>query len=83
MALDEIAQRLRLGSCKRSAAALVADLGRFDGHVTRFLNAFPSFSEWQVVKVAIAPSLNQEARQAILAMGYLPQSLDDLTAGLL
>jgi len=36
-----------------------------------------------VEQVAIAPSLNQEARQAILAMGYLPQSLDELTAGLL
>ena len=73
VALDETAQRLRLGSCKRSAAALVADLGRFDGHPARFLNAFPRFSQWQVEKVAIAPSLNQEARQAILAMGYLPQ----------
>ena len=83
VALDETAQRLRLGSCKRSAAALVADLGRFDGHVARFLNAFPRFSQWQVEKVAIAPSLNQEARQAILAMGYLPQWLDELTAGLL
>jgi hypothetical protein len=51
--------------------------------VARFLSAFPRFSQWQVEKVAIAPSLNQEARQAILAMGYLPQSLDELTAGLL
>jgi AAA+ ATPase superfamily predicted ATPase len=83
VALDETAQRLRLGSCKRSAAALVADLGRFDGHAARFLNAFPRFSQWQVEKVAIAPSLNQEVRQAIMAMGYLPQSLDELTAGLL
>jgi hypothetical protein len=65
VALDETAQRLRLGSCKRSAAALVADLGRLDGYVARFLSAFPRFSEWQVEKVAIAPSLNQEARQAI------------------
>jgi len=38
--------------------------------------------EWQEEKVAIAPSLNQEARKAILAMGYLRQSLDELTAGL-
>ena len=83
VALDETAQRLRLGSCKRSAAALVADLGRFDGHVARFLNAFPGFSEWQVEKVAITPSLKPLDRQAIEAMGYLPQSLDDLTAGLL
>ena len=83
VALDETAQRLRLGSCKRSPAALVADLGRFDGHVARFLQACPRFSGWQVEKVAIAPSLDHEARQAIQAMGYVPQSLCDLTNGLL
>jgi hypothetical protein len=54
MALDETAQQLRLGSCKRSAAALVADLGRFDCYVARFLHAFHGFSQWQVEKVAIA-----------------------------
>ena len=43
----------------------MADLGRLDGYVARFLSAFPRFSDWQVEKVAIAPSLNQEARQAI------------------
>ena len=83
VALDENSQRLRLGSCKRSPLALVADLGRFDGHVARFLKAFPRFESWQVEKVAIAPSLSREARQAIETAGYLPQSLDDLTAELL
>ncbi|MFM7228283.1 MAG: ATP-binding protein [Cyanobacteriota bacterium] len=83
VALDETSQRLRLGSCKRSAAALIADLARFDGHVARFLKAFPRFSEWQVEKLAIAPSLNPEACQAIQSMGYLPQSLGDLTTDLL
>ena len=34
-------------------------------------------------KVAIAPSLTPEARGAIEAAGYLPQSLGDLTSGLL
>jgi hypothetical protein len=63
--------------------ALVADLPRFDGHVARFLKAFPRFADWEVEKVAIAPSLTPEARQAIQSVGYLPQSLDDLTAGLL
>lgn len=82
VALDETSQRLRLGSCKRSEQALVSDMGRFDGHIDRFLKAFPSFSEWQVEKVAIAPSLTSEARGAIEAAGYLPQSLDDLTDGL-
>jgi hypothetical protein len=83
VALDESAQRLRLGSCKRSEVALVNDLGRFDGHVVRFLKAFPRFADWQVEKVAIAPSLTPEARRVIEAAGYLPQSLDDLTAGLI
>jgi hypothetical protein len=63
--------------------ALVNDLGRFDGHVVRFLKAFPRFADWQVEKVAIAPSLTPEARRVIEAAGYLPQSLDDLTAGLI
>jgi AAA+ ATPase superfamily predicted ATPase len=83
VALDEPSQRLRLGSCKRSETALVKDLGRFDGHVARFLKAFPRFGDWQVEKVAIAPSLSPGARQAIAEAGYLPQSLDDLTAELL
>ena len=82
MALDETSKRLRLGSCKRSELALRNDLARFDGHVARFQKAFPHFSDWQVEKVAIAPSLTPEARQTIAAAGYLPQSLDDLTLGL-
>ncbi len=82
VALDETSQRLRLGSCKRSVQALVNDLGRIDGHIARFLKAFPRFSEWQVEKVAIAPSLTPEARGEIEAVGYLPQSLDDFTEGL-
>ena len=83
IALDETSQRLRLGSCKRSEAALVKDLSRFDGHVARLQKAFPRFENWEVEKVAIAPSLTSEARRAIEAKGYIPQSLEDLTAGLL
>jgi hypothetical protein len=30
------------------------------------------FASWQVEKVAIAPSLSPEARQAIKTAGYLP-----------
>jgi hypothetical protein len=83
VALDETSQRLRLGSCKRSEPALVKDLANFDGHVARFLKAFPRFESWQVEKLAIAPSLSPEARGVIEAKGYRAQSLADLTAGLL
>lgn len=82
VALDEPSQRLRLGSCKRSELALVNDLANSDDHVARFLKAFPRFASWQVEKVAIAPSLSPEARQAIETAGYLPQGLDDLLQGL-
>jgi hypothetical protein len=43
----------------------------------RCSNSCPRFSEWQVEKVAIAPSLTPEARRTIEAAG-----LDDLTEGL-
>ncbi len=82
VALDEPSQRLRLGSCKRSEQALVNDLTNFDGHVARFLKAFPRFASWQVEKVAIAPSLSPEARQSIETAGHLPQGLDVLLQGL-
>jgi len=58
------------------------DLAGFDGHVARFLKAFPRFEGWQVEKVAIAPSLSPEASQAIQTAGYQPQSRADLTEGL-
>jgi AAA+ ATPase superfamily predicted ATPase len=83
VALDDTSQRLRLGSCKRSEKTLLADLRNFDGHVARFLKAFPRFENSQVEKVAVAPSLSPEARRSIAEAGYLPQSLGDLTADLL
>jgi hypothetical protein len=46
---------LRLVSCKRSPSKLLEDLPRFDGHVQRFLDAFPRFNDWKVEKLAIAP----------------------------
>ncbi len=82
VALDEDGQRLRLGSCKRSADRLVKDLARFDGHVERFLLAAPRFQTWTLEKVAIAPTLDTTHRQACAAAGYLPQDLGDLTRAL-
>lgn len=83
VALDEDDERLRLGSCKRSADKLVKDLGRFDGHVERFLRALPRFESWSIEKLAVAPSLDSAHRRACASAGYLAQDLDDLTEGLL
>lgn len=82
VALDDDNERIRLGTCKRSAARLVDDLGRFDGHVERFLAAFPRYANWQVERVAIAPRLSPEQREVVRGRGYLPQDLEELTAGL-
>ena len=75
-------RRLRLGSCKRSSVKLISDLRQFDGHVGRFLDAFPRFKGWTIEKVAIAPVLGPTERKEIQSSGYLPQDLSDLTAGL-
>jgi uncharacterized protein len=81
--VDEDARRLRLGTCKRSPDKLVADLGRFEGHIERFLAAMPRFAGWKVDRLAVAPSLDAAHRRRCVEAGYLPQDLDDLTDGLL
>jgi AAA+ ATPase superfamily predicted ATPase len=77
---DEI---LRLVTCKRSPEKLVADLPRFDGHVARFVAAFPRFGGWKIEKIAVAPSLDEPARRRIVERGYIAEDLHDLTRDLL
>jgi AAA+ ATPase superfamily predicted ATPase len=75
-------ERIRLGTCRRSSDKLVPGLRQFDGHVGRFLAAFPRFKGWTIEKVAIAPVLGPAERKEIESSGYLPQDLSDLTAPL-
>ncbi|MBI5486269.1 MAG: ATP-binding protein [Deltaproteobacteria bacterium] len=82
VAIQEDTRTIRLGTCKRSGERLPSDLARFDGHVGRFLAAFPDYRDWSVQKVAIAPALDPETRRTIEGRGYLAQDLRDLTAGL-
>ncbi len=82
VALDEDRRTLRLGSCKRFADKLIADLPRFDGHVERFLQRHGRFANWKLERVAVAPRLEEEHRAAAADRGYLPQDLMDLTEGL-
>lgn len=82
IAIDAAGERIRIGSCKRSPQRLVTDLSIFDGHVARFLSAFPRFGSWSVEKVAIAPRHSAETRRACEQHGFVPQDLVDLTAGL-
>lgn len=80
--MDEESKTLRLGSCKRNADRLVADLSKFDGHIDRFLATTKRFEGWAVQKVAIAPRLDERHRRAAQQRDYLPQDLIDLTRGL-
>lgn len=82
VAVNESARRLRLGTCKRSAARLIADLSAFDGHVERFLAANGKYKSFKLEKVAVAPILQPDQRREIEGKGYLPQSLAELIASL-
>ncbi|MBZ0253353.1 MAG: DUF234 domain-containing protein, partial [Candidatus Methylomirabilis sp.] len=82
VALDEDSRRVRLGSCKRSPDALMADASRFEGHVGRFLDAFPKYREWTVEKVGVAPTLDAAQRRALAERAWIAEDLADLTRGL-
>lgn len=82
VALDEESRTIRLGTCKRQADKLLADLPRFDRHVANFLAALPRFQSWKVERAAFAPVLTPAQRRVAREAGYLPQDLGDLTAGL-
>lgn len=80
--LDESAERIRFGTCKRNADRLVGVLTDLDGTVRRFLVAHPRFATWTVEKVGIAPTITADIRARLHAAGYLAQDLGDLTAEL-
>jgi hypothetical protein len=82
VAINEGAGVIRFGSCKRSAAELVADVSVFDGHVERFLDQFPRYRTWRVEKVSLAPRIPEEVRRGLVAPGRFVQDLDDLIADL-
>ncbi len=73
---------IRFGTCKRSAAKLFHDLPNTDGHIERFLAAFPQYQAWNVQRVAIAPVIDPATRASIGNRGYLAQDLTDLFQGL-
>ncbi|MBI2571719.1 MAG: ATP-binding protein [Candidatus Schekmanbacteria bacterium] len=82
VAQDAHSRRLRIGSCKRSADKLVADLSRFNAHADRLLLRHPELAGWKIERVAIAPILSADQRQAITKAGYRAQDLHDLTSDL-
>jgi AAA+ ATPase superfamily predicted ATPase len=82
VALNEEDRIVRLGTCKRTAERLVPDFDRFNAHVARFLELEARVRGWRVEKVAIATRHTEATRESAQRAGYLPQDLDDLSAGL-
>jgi len=86
VAIDEESKRIRFGTCKRSASKLRSDLPKCSNHVEHFLTEqrrHGRYDEtWTVEKVAIAPRIDAETRREISTRGFVPQDLEDLTAGL-
>jgi hypothetical protein len=82
VAVNETDRRLRFGSCKRSPGKLIADINNFKGHVTRFLETFREYQDWQIEHVAIAPQLDADQRRVLARHDIIPQDLVDLTEGL-
>ncbi len=78
VAVNDTSKILRLGTCKRSPDRLASQLSSFDGHIKRFLAANPSYQQFKLEKVAIAPSLQPSHRERIRKQGYISQSLSEL-----
>ena len=82
VALNESDSIIRFGSCKRSADKLLADIAVFDGHIQRFLDAFPKYKSWTIERVSIAPVVPADLRADLQRRNRIVQDLSDLTAGL-
>jgi len=82
VALNEHDRIVRLGTCKRAATKLARDFARFDEHVARFMQRASQVQGWSVEKVAIAPRHTLQTRRTAECAGYIPQDLEELTAGL-
>ena len=82
VAVNETDRRIRFGSCKRSSAKLLGDISNFEGHVDRFLNEHRAYQDWAIDYVGISVRLSEDERAVLTRHDIIPQSLDDLTAGL-
>ncbi len=83
VAVNDKEKRIRFGSCKRSSKKLLSDIRNLKNHVDRFLNEHRSFQKWKIEYVGISVRLSDDERIVLNRNDVLPQSLDDLTLGLI
>jgi len=83
VALNEGAQAIRFGSCKRDPGMhTTGGLGRFDGHIGRFLDAFPKYQHWTIERTAVTTHHTPASMKACANAGYIAEDLVSLTTGL-
>lgn len=82
VAVNEDEHRIRFGTCKRNPERLPESVDGLLRSAARFLNSHPRFNGWRAEYVAIAPTIEEEARAALAARGVLAESMSDLTQGL-
>lgn len=78
VAIDEEAQRIRFGTCKRNADRLPGSVDSLKQGAQRFLSMQKRFSDWTVEYVAIAPSISADCREELNKKGAISQSISDL-----
>jgi hypothetical protein len=83
VAVNASTEHIRFGSCKRSPSKLLSDITNFKSHVDRFLNDRRTYQKWLIDRVGVSVRLSRPERQALTRTDIVPQSLDQLTSGLI
>ena len=80
VALDDVSETIRFGSCKRSETKHDVDsLAGFDGHIQRFLETKDGrrFNGWVVEKALYSTTFSSDNRSHLEALGYVCRDIPD------
>ena len=79
IAFNDEVQRIRFGTCKRSAAKVSrGELAGFKEQVQKFLSLKPSLASWNIEYTAITVAHTAESRKVCAAHGVLAEDLESL-----
>lgn len=80
--VDDDSRTIRFGHCRRTADKLLPSVGKYEGHIQRFLAARQAYAGYRVEKVAIAPTIEPATAAELQRRGWLAQDLRALTQGM-
>lgn len=79
VAINDDERCLRVATIKRNATRLPRALAQLEDQVSTFLGSHRQYADWRVERVGIAPRIDTDVRQQILARGCMAEDLIDLT----